>query len=263
MSTEQSLERRDFDANAFDEIEIDLLKEAKVLLRNIWLILAAALLFGSAAYLGTKLLIAPTYRSSFTAYVNNRAEQESTTLSSSDITAARSLVSTYAAILTSRAVLTETAEAANLDLDFEEMKDSAINRLVSTETVDDTELIQVNVTMNDPEEAVAYAEAMVEIAPSYITKVVEGSSMQIIDTPSTPHTIYGPSYLRNTVIGIFLGGVLAAIVVVLRDLLDDRVKSVTELEERYGIPVMGIIPDLVAAQKQNFAGYSYAYGKSR
>lgn len=229
---------------------IDLVQLARALWYRAWLIVIAALLFGSIAYIGTRLLITPTYQASFTAYVNNSNDQgNKTTLENSDVTAARSLVSTYSAILTSPPVLENAAAEAGIDCTYEQLVD-----MVSTSIVGDTEIIQVNVTMDDPAVAVAVATAMANNAPEYVARIVEGSSMQVIAEPKLPTSIYGPSYIGNMAKGFLLGAILAAAVIVLLELIDDRVKSEEDLERRYGIAVMGTIPDLAAARKYGTYG---------
>jgi len=234
-----------------DEVVIDLARLARAVWRKAWLVLLAAVLVGVSAYAATAVFISPTYRSSFTAYINNKSGTESTTLTNSDLLAAQSLVNTYSAILISQPVLEDAAAQAGLIMTYEEL-----SAAVSTSTVDDTEIIQINVTMEDPQMALDLAQALVDIAPGYVSKIVEGSSMQVVAPPVLPDKIYAPNYKRNAAIGVILGAVLVIAVVVITELVDNRVKSESELEERYGIAVMGVIPDLVEAKKKNYA-YSY------
>lgn len=120
-----------------EEDVIYLLPLLKALWRGAWIIVTIAILFGSAAYLGTKLLVTPTYRASFTAYVNNRnnAGEDTTTVTSSDLTASKSLVYTYSEIMISRSMLLEAAEQAGIVADY-----MALAECVLTNIVSDTEI---------------------------------------------------------------------------------------------------------------------------
>lgn len=243
-------------AIAQDDV-IDLRKLVSVLLHRAWLIVAAAFLFSIAAYGGTKLLITPTYRTSFTVYVNNTTDQgDKTYVAGADITAARSLVSTYSAILTSQPVLEDAAAAVGMSLPYEQLAE-----LVSISTITDTEIIQVNVTMEDPQLAVDFAQALVDLAPEYISNIVEGSSMKVIAAPKLPNSIYAPNSVRNTEVGFLMGAIFMTALIILLELMDNRVKSGEELEQRYGIAVMGTIPDLAATGK--YTAYGYGYGKRK
>ncbi len=232
---------------------IDLRPIMRALLRGAWIIILAAVVFGAAAYCGTKLLITPTYRSSFTAYVNNRTDVEGmTSVSSADLSASRSLVRTYAAILTSRSVLEEAAKAAGTNYSYSQM-----SQMVSTSVVSDTEIITIHVVSADPVEARDLAQAIADVAPMRVSTIVEGSSMQVVDPPVVPGGRYAPSYQKNTMMGALLGAFLVAALIALRELIDDHVKDEETLEERFGMPVLGTIPNMTEAVKKN-SNYGYS-----
>ena len=236
---------------------IDLLELGKVLWKHAWIIVLAGLVCGAVFFAGTHLLVTPKYRSSFTAYVNNRSDQSNAngTLTSADLSASQSLVKTYAAVISSRAVLESAASEAGAPYDYEQLKN-----MVSTGSVDDTEIIEVSVTMEDRQMAASLAQAISVTAADYITKIVEGSSMQIVDQAVIPVKRYSPSYSKNLMLGILLGIVLACGVIILKELLDDRVKDAGTLESRFGIVVIGTIPNMEAAERM---GDSYSYGKKK
>ncbi len=241
--------------------EIDLIPLLKAIVSKWWLIVIFAVAFGIASYFVTDTFITPTYKSGFTAYVNNYSGTTSGTdttnggkkLTTSDITASQSLVKTYSKIILSRSVLSEAAAKVNLNY-----TPAQLSKMVSTATEDDTEVIGVYVTAEDPKVAAQLAGAISEVAPKIISQIIEGSSMQIIDEPLVPTSIDSPSYSRNTAIGILFGAVVAAAIIVVKELLDDHVKNEDELEEKFSIPVVGVIPDINSAIKQS-TKYAYAY----
>lgn len=236
-----------------DVIVIDLVQLLKALWKRLWIIVIVTLLGCSLAYLGTKTFVQPTYRATFTAYVNNKSSSEgTTTVTNSDLTAAQSLVYTYTHLLTSRSMLDKAATQAGTDSSYEEM-----SKWVTTDVIDDTEIIEVNVTMDSAEGALVLATAIAEVMPDYVTQIIEGSSVQIIDMPVLPDKIYSPNHLKNAIIGGLLGAFLVAALIILRELLDDTVKDEETLEKRFGTAVIGVIPDLATAGKQDS---HYGYG---
>ncbi|MCD8352759.1 MAG: Wzz/FepE/Etk N-terminal domain-containing protein [Clostridiales bacterium] len=238
-----------------DEIVIDVTQLLKALWERAWIIVLAALLGCSLAYLGTKTFIQPTYRATFTAYVNNKSSDEgTTTVSTSDLNAAQSLVYTYTHILTSRTMLLASAEQIGADYTYDDMCE-----WVTTDVVDDTEIIEVNVTMDSAEDALALAESIAAMMPVYVTEIVEGSSVQIIDMPVLPDEIYEPNYLINAAVGGVLCAFLAAVVILLLELLDDTVKEEETLEKRFNVAVIGVIPDLASADKYTSHYGSYGH----
>lgn len=258
----KGLQNRGSGPNSNDIIEIDLLELIKVLWKNLWKIIIAGLVCAIIALAVTIFVIRPTYRAEFTAFVNNNTGQEEVlSVQSGDVTAAQNLTRTYAAIITSRSVLVESLEQAGLYSENEGGYNyDNIGDHISTEVESNTQLLKVYVTMNSPEEAYALADAITQVAPEHLADIVEGSSMKIVSAPVLPYTQHSPSAVRNTEIGFLLGVLLMCAWVIVRMLLDKRVKSAAELEERFGIPVVGAIPDYDTAARGK-SGYGY-YKKS-
>lgn len=236
-----------------DGLILDVFDLLRTLKKKIWLVVLAGIIGGLLANIGTRILIAPTYRTSFTAYVNNRTNLEgTTTVTSADLNASQSLANTYAKILTSRSVINLAAETAGMQEGY-----SVLRSAVSVSVAADTEILTVSVTMTDPDKATQFAQVMSETAPEYISGIVEGSSMQIIDEPVRPTGKYAPNYRKNTGMGVIAGMAFICILVLLLEVMDDRVKDEEELCRRYGIAVIGTIPNLVTAEKH---GTGYGYG---
>lgn len=247
-----------------EEDTIDLLDLFGFLWKWIWLIITVVLLVGSASYMGTKLLVTPTYKTAFTAYVNNRNASAgadiSSMLSSSDLMASKSLANSYAEILTSRDLLLMAAEEAGED----EYTYKELYQAVTTEVKSDTEIITVSVELEDPNAAVAIANALADISRDYIADIVDGSSMKIIDKAILPETYYTPSYLKNAMMGGLLGGVLVCAFLMLFYFMDDTIKSENDLVKRLDVTIIGTIPDLATATRRGFGyGYGYGYGYAR
>lgn len=243
---------------------IDLRPLVKALWKGAWLILSAGLFCGCAAYALTKTFVDPTYCATLTVYVNNRGtdgDSSITTVNSSDVTAAKELANAYANILSSRTVLTRAADLAGVNYsDYE-----ALREVVSATVASDTEIIDINVVLDTPRRALDMARALSVVAPEYISTVIEGSSMRIIDSPILPKRIYSPSYFKRAVLGVLLGALLVSLIIVLRELMDDRVKDEEDLSHRYGLTILGSIPNLKeASAAESRGGYDrYAYGPNR
>lgn len=236
------------------DLEINLGRLLKDIVHRLWLIILVGAIFGAAAFGSTKLLIKPIYRCGFTAYVNNKQVQKSTDyLTSSDVTASQQIVQTYSKILSSSRILTESAKSIGMDPDYNRLKTK-----VSTEIQDETEIISVYVTDTDPMTAYKFAEAIATTAPGHMADIVEGSSMKIVDYPEYNNQRYAPSYFRYGLIGFFVGVLLVIVWLVIRFLLDDTVKSESDIENRFPIPILGVIPDASRANEKN-SSYYYNY----
>ena len=103
-----------------------------------------------------------------------------------------------------------------------------------------------------------YAECIIEIAEEQVSSIVDGSSMRVIDEPYMPTSIYAPNYRRNAILGAVIGALLSLLIVILRELLDNRVRDEDTLEARYGVAILGSSPNQDSASKAG--GHYYAYG---
>ena len=88
--------------------------------------------------------------------------------------------------------------------------------------------------------------------------------MRIVDYAIIPAHRAGPSLVKNTAMGILIGGFLAAAVVVVNFLLNDKSKEMIQcaddLKEMYpDIQVLSMIPDMRQSDKKN-SYYSDYYG---
>lgn len=242
--------------------EIDLKKLLLAYLRKWWLILLCGVVFAAAAFLYTWNCVTPLYRASVTIYVNNIAEDQKsnvTYISGSNLSAAQQLVNTYVNIIRSDTVLQKVVDQAELGYTVEQLRN-----IMSTAQVDETELFNVYIVHPDPEMAAYIANAVAEVAPGEIEKIVEGSSTKIIDYAKVPASRYSPSYSRNTMMGGLIGVVLAAAYVTLRYLLDVRLKDEDELSQLLDLPVLGRIPSFsqLNGRKDGYQKNGYGYGSS-
>lgn len=237
--------------------EIDLKQVGRVFIKYVWAILAVAVIVGLCFFGYSKLFVKPTYRSYFTAYVNNKITDTGVNTSTSDLTASMGLVYVYEDIMTSRSVLMQAAEACGTSY-------SKVAGSVRASVSETAPVITVVVETTDRKLSLRLAQAIAEIAPIKVAEVVDGSSMRIIDEPLAPIGPSSPNSTKKLISGFFVGFALAAFVLVLRDMIYDTVQSGEDIERRYGIPEIGHIPDMFQAERQSERyGYKVTGGNRR
>lgn len=228
------------------ERSVDIIRLLRALAKRAWVILLAAVICAVVVFGYAKIFVTPTYRSSFTAYVNNRitSTEGQANMTSADISASRSLTFLYQEIILSRSVLMDAAAECDLQVSY-----SKLSKSVTTSVATNAAIISVYVSAETPEEAVQLAAAIASVAPDHVARVVDGSSMRIVDYPIKPSAPYAPNSFRYALIGFLITLLAGCAIVVLFDVVVDKVASATEIEERYGITVIGIIPDMQQADK--------------
>lgn len=222
-------------------MEIDLLRLGKVLLRHLFLIIFVTVLCGLIATAGALHFITPTYQASILMYVNNSSislGSGSVSISTGEISAAKTLVDTYCTILTTRLTLEEVIEEANLDYSYSEL-----SSMIASDSVNNTEIFKVTVTSTDAKEACMIANTIAQVLPDKIASVVDGSSVRTVDLAVVPTSPSGPSYVRYSLIGLFLGLVAVCAFLIIRDLVEDTIDSEDFLMEAYSeYPVLAVVP---------------------
>ena len=232
-----------------EERKFDLVRLALALVKKAWVIVLVAVVFGIAAYIYSACFIAPTYRSSFTAYVDSRGENlENSVNPSTDLTVSGKLTYLYQDIILSRSVLLDAVEQCGLDYGYVTMKN-----MVRTSVDTNSALITVTVSCNDPDHATQLATAISQVAPGHVARIREGSAMRILDEPIRPTQKSAPSNTNNAIKGALIGFVLSVVLVIVVELLNDKVRDADDLESRYGLTAIGVIPDLSVTE----SGESY------
>lgn len=229
--------------------EIDLLRLFGALWRRAWAIVLAAVIFGGCALAYTVFLVKPLYKARTLLYVNNSAisvGDAKLSISQGELTAAQSLVDTYSVILKTRTTLEEVIRQANLSYTYEELVE-----MISAASVNSTEIFYIEVTSPSPTEAELIANTIGRVLPGKIAAIVDGSSVRIVDTAVVPARKSSPSLAKNTAMGILLGIVLACGVIVIGELRDTQIHGPEDLLQSYDIPVLAVIPDLMAADKHS------------
>ena len=102
------------------------------------------------------------------------------------------------------------------------------------------------VAVKHPNPQIAYeiTNTILELAPDELARVVVSGSANIIDAADLPEQPISPNIPKNTLIGGFLGVFVAAAIIFLRDLFDNTLKTPDEIENSFGVPVLGMVPHI-------------------
>jgi len=234
-------------------LEINLGRLLRVLLKKWWLLLLVAVLGGGVAYTYTRYFITPLYNTNISVYVNNSVAGAANpdTITTGDLTASQRLVNTYVTIISSNTVLGEVSENINFMYTPED-----IRSMMACAAVKDTEIFKVTIINKDQEVAAMIANAIADVVPTEIPKFIEGSSVKIVDYAAVPDSPFTPNFSRNAVLGFVAGFLLVALILMLVDVFDMRIKSEEDLEKLSDIPILGTIPDFSQNNKDK---YRYEY----
>lgn len=248
------MEKQRHDTNEY--YTIDIIHIIKTLWRKAWVIILSGLLAAAIGFSIATFLIVPTYSSTIMLYVNNSSfslGNASFSISSSEITAAQELVRTYREILNNRTTLQRVIDKADVPYDYIEL-----SRMISSSPSNDTEIMKVTVTTENPYESAKIANTIAEVLPDRISEIIDGASMEVVDSAIPNTQKVAPSITKYTVLGLIMGVMISVVWITVATLLDDTIYDEDYVLQTYDYPILGKVPDLLNSEGGQYK-YNYNY----
>ena len=245
-----------------DELEIDLLELFGYYMTKIWWILGAFFLGALIAGLITHFAITPKYTATAKMYMVSSSSQSVVDLT--DLNIGQSISSDYVELLKTRPIVEGVIKEQGLDYTYNEL----VN-MISLSVVNNTRIIQINVTSTDNKEAMNIANALAEKGVKELPKVMETPEPHIAEYAIVPVNKSSPSLTKNTMIGALLGLLLMLAIFTIRFLMDDTFKTAEDIEREFGVMPLTVIPEgmiegLSTAEKTGKRKrHSRYYGKNK
>jgi polysaccharide biosynthesis transport protein len=207
-----------------------------------WAFVLAALVVGALVALGLSQLVPKGYTATSTLYFSINYGESGSDLNQG-ATYAQSQMLSFAELARSARVLDPVIN----DLDLSTTA-AGLAATMDVRTPENTVVLDIAVSSGDPELAASIAnataasltDAVQDVAPRNADgrATVTVRTVENADAPTNPTS---PNTRVNVVAGAFLGLVLALLLIVLRRLLDTRVRSVHDLEVATALPVLATI----------------------
>ena len=220
-------------------VEIDVFATLKVLWKRKFSIILVALVFAIAAFGYSAFLAKKEYQSTSRIYVVSRQNQDNNALTNSDLQAGAYLVKDYREIILSQNVLSQAIEELKLD-----MTPAELSKKISVSVPTDTRILSITAKDGDPKEAARIANGLRNVAAEKIISVTKVSDVTTLDEAEVPQSPSSPNIRRNVLLGFVAGAGLIVVLLVVVEVLDDRVKKPEDVEELMGLPLLGVVPDI-------------------
>lgn len=215
-------------------IEIDVLSLLRTIWRKKFLILLTAILTTGLAFAYSAFLLTPQYDSTTRLYVVTQSSDNGAGITNQDLQAGSFLVKDYKEIILSQDVLKNVTTTLGITDDIKEK--------ITVNIPVDTRILSITVRDSDPNQAATIANTLRDEAAKKIIEVTKVSDVTTLEAalpaekPSTPQT------KRNLVLGFIVGAFLATALVLVLEVLDDRVKRPQDIEEGLGMTLLGVVP---------------------
>lgn len=221
--------------------------------RKSWILILVFTLLGVVLGIGYTLIAKPKYRAQTELYVSVQSSNQGSAELAQGSNYVRQAILSYQRVVTTDSVLTPVISELGLSTTPKELA-TKIKVTVPTNTT----VLQIQASDPDAQQAAKIANEVgnkfSSLAMSELENRLDDGQSQIkitqIDSAIAPEKPVSPSLKLDLIIGVLLGVMVGFVVAVARDVLDTRIHSATDVEECFGLPVLGVIPNEQDASKQ-------------
>jgi capsular exopolysaccharide family len=221
--------------------QIDFIKLALYILKRCWLVILCAAIGCGYMYWSATHNRRDTYTASGTMYVYNSNPNliNYQYTSSSDLYSAVKLIDTYMVVVKSNKVMDVVVE--RLIADYPNITNGYVAGTLSMGSVSDTGVLRVSCVTDDPQKSADICNAVLDVAPSEIIRVVGAGKAEPLDYAVAPKHPNSFSARRRMMIGALGGAAAAAGLLAVLYLLNRKVADSSELTDSYTPPVLASV----------------------
>lgn len=155
-----------------------------------------------------------------------------------DLNVGSSLSSDYVELVKTRTIVEDVIKEQNLNYTYEDLIE-----MLDLSVVTDTRIMKINVTGENPKEVAAIANSLATKAEIELPKLMDTPKPHIAEKAIVPVNKSSPSLTKNTITGALLLMLIMLAFLTLMYLMDDTIKSADELEKRFGIIPLTVVPE--------------------
>ena len=212
-----------------------LLDLLKLIRKNLVLMIVVPLVCTVLVAAYAWLFMPNSYSASVSMYVLTTTSDGTTEgITNTDLTASQMLTNDVAKLIQSNRVLSDTAKT----LSMTNLSGYGVEVISSTTT----RVVTLSVTGTSAQEVAIIANELAKTTDQVAKEIMDVRSVNVIDRALEPSAPSGPPRVLYTVVALMVGIVLAIAIIMLKDLLNTRVRNIAEIEELLGVPVIGRMP---------------------
>lgn len=218
------------------EETIDLSKLFAILKKNIKYLIILPIAFLVLSIVITFIFMTPKYSASTQVLVNQK-EMDSQMMAQ-EVQSNLQLVNTYTEIIKSPRILDKVSKNLKGQYSSEE-----ISSMLTVSNQAESQILNIAVENKNRETASKVANEIATVFSKDVSKIMNVDNVSILSKADNNGNKVSPKPLINAVVGIFLGIIVALIIIFLKEILDKRIKTEEDVEEILNLPVLGTIRD--------------------
>ncbi|RIO06142.1 Wzz/FepE/Etk N-terminal domain-containing protein [Mammaliicoccus sciuri] len=218
------------------EETIDLSKLFLILKKNMKYLIILPIVFLVLSMVVTFVFMTPKYSSSTQVLVNQKETDNQ--MMAQQVQSNLQLVNTYSEIIKSPRILDKVSK--NLKGKYSSKE---ISGMLTVSNQAESQILNIVVENESRETASKVANEIANVFSKDVSKIMNVDNVSILSKADTKGNQISPQPLVNLVVGIFLGLIVALIIIFLKEMLDKRIKTEEDVAEILDLPVLGTIQD--------------------
>ncbi|PTJ64497.1 Wzz/FepE/Etk N-terminal domain-containing protein [Mammaliicoccus sciuri] len=218
------------------EETIDLSKLFLILKKNMKYLIILPIVFLVLSMVVTFVFMTPKYSSSTQVLVNQKETDNQ--MMAQQVQSNLQLVNTYSEIIKSPRILDKVSK--NLKGKY---SSNEISGMLTVSNQAESQILNIAVENESREAASKVANEIAKVFSKDVSKIMNVDNVSILSKADTEGNQISPQPLVNSVVGIFLGLIVALITIFLKEMLDKRIKTEEDVTEILDLPVLGTIQD--------------------
>lgn len=186
----------------------------------------------------------PKYTSKTSIILTGFSSNETSSITQSDLTVNSKLVSTYQQIVKSRRVLNQVI--SNLGLEYDS---TSLAKMINVGSIKDTEIIEISVTDKDARKAYQVAREVAEVFGREAKELYNLSNVSILDEAEIADFPSNFNITKQVLLYVAGGIVFAFFVLFVFYYFDTTIKSVSDVERKFELTILGSVPDYSKKRK--------------
>ncbi len=219
-----------------DNDTIDLVELFFRLLASLKYIVAAATVCALAAGAYTYLFLKPLYSATSKLYVT---AQSDSAINLSDLQIGAYLTQDYQEVFKTWEVHEMVIQNLKLNYTYAQMQS-----MLTVGNPSDTRILYITVTSDDAKEATDIANEYANVVRKYISQTMATEEPNILSVALVPTKPVSPSKTRNILLGFLIGTVGAVGIVLVRFMVDDRIRTPDDIGRCADMLTLSIVPML-------------------
>ncbi|MBO3063472.1 Wzz/FepE/Etk N-terminal domain-containing protein [Mammaliicoccus fleurettii] len=216
------------------EETIDLSKLFAILKKNIKYLIILPIVFLILSMVITFLFITPIYSTSTQVLVNQK--ETDSQLMAQQVQSDLQLVNTYSEIIKSPRILDKASK--NLKGKYTR---NELSEMLTVNNQAESKVLNITVENESRENAGKVANEIANVFSKDVKDIMNIDNVTILSKADNNGSKVSPKPLINAVVGVFLGLIVALIIIFLKEILDKRIKTEEDVEEQLDLPVLGTI----------------------